>query len=87
AFRGSDRRITPAAARAATGRTNNYPGQFLSTDKNRQASPDAPKDTYAAVKQLANLKSLRNLDLTNTLISDVGARELKKSLPRLVIAQ
>ncbi len=42
AFRGSDRRITPAAARAATWRTNNYHDQFLSTDKNRQASPDAP---------------------------------------------
>jgi hypothetical protein len=43
AFRGSDRRITPTAARSATGRTNNYPGQFLATDKNRQASPDAPE--------------------------------------------
>ena len=42
AFRGSDRRITLAAARSATWRTNNYHGQYLSTDKNRQASPDAP---------------------------------------------
>jgi hypothetical protein len=42
AFRGSDRRITPTAARSATWRTNNYHGQFLSTDKNRQALPDAP---------------------------------------------
>ena len=43
AFRGSDRRITPTAARSATGRTNNYPGQYLATDQNRQASPDAPE--------------------------------------------
>jgi hypothetical protein len=42
AFRGSDRRITPTAARSGTWRTNNYPGQYLSTDKNRQALPDAP---------------------------------------------
>jgi hypothetical protein len=42
AFRGSDRRITPTAAQSATWRTNNYHGQYLSTDKNRQALPDAP---------------------------------------------
>jgi hypothetical protein len=42
AFQGSDRRITPTAARSATWRTNNYHGQYLSTDKNRQALPDAP---------------------------------------------
>ena len=42
AFQGSGRRIAPTAARSATWRTNNYHGQYLSTDKNRQALPDAP---------------------------------------------
>ncbi len=67
AFRGSDRRITPAAARSATWRTNNYHGQFLSTDKNRQASPDAPEGNevnkgldgrFPSLPLLASVKSV-----------------------------
>ena len=38
AFQGSTRSITLACARLATRRTNNYHGQYLSTDKNNQAS-------------------------------------------------
>jgi len=61
AFRGSDRRITPTAARSATGRTNNYPGQFLATDKNRQASPDAPEGNEGNKGQRRRLSLLPSL--------------------------
>ena len=43
ASQGSARRIAPSHAQVATWRTNNYHDQFLSTDKKRQALPDAPK--------------------------------------------
>jgi hypothetical protein len=63
AFQGSDRRITPTAARSATWRTNNYHGQYLSTDKNRQALPDAPD--FADLKFKKICVNLRNLRITH----------------------
>jgi len=38
----SSQRVAPCNARSATWPTSNYHGQYLSTDKTRQASPDAP---------------------------------------------
>ena len=61
AFQGSDRRITPTAARSATWRTNNYHGQYLSTDKNRQALPDAPEGNKGNKRKEAGSAFLRYL--------------------------
>ena len=38
----SSRRVAPRNARSATWPTSSYHGQFLSTNKTRQAGPDAP---------------------------------------------
>ena len=58
AFRGFVRRIAPSHARIATWRTNKYHDQFLSTDKKRQASPDAPNSqTISDVKRRTNAVS------------------------------
>ena len=38
----SSRRVAPRNARSATWPTSNYHGPYLSTNKTRQASPDAP---------------------------------------------
>ena len=40
----SERGIAPTSARSTTWRTNNFHGQYLSTNKNNQASPDAPDE-------------------------------------------
>jgi hypothetical protein len=64
AFQGSDRRIAPTAARSATWRTNNYHGQYLSTDKNRQALPDAPDYADFADLNFKICVLLRNLRRT-----------------------